>query len=98
MCIWKSYCGFCVCNILPPLITPIRSDLLLLENVAPFCSDEVPGQRHSHNVPGDVLNGRGGILLAYLSRVKCVVQIPGSKETSYSKDIIFKHEHNASVS
>lgn len=58
--------------------------LLLLEKVAPSCSDKVPGQRHPHNVPGDVMDGRCGILLADFSWVECVLQIPGSaKKRSY---------------
>ena len=64
--------------------SPVRSKLLLLENVAPSSSDEVPGQWHPHNISGDVLDGRGGVLLADFSWVRGVLQIPGSvKRCSY---------------
>lgn len=71
-------------------LLPVRNELLLLENVVPSCSDEVPGQRHPHNVSGDVLDGRGGVLLADLSWVEGVLQIPGSTKTFHYEDIISK--------
>lgn len=52
-----------------PTNPAVRSELLLLKKVAPSCSDKVPGQRHPHNVSGDILDGRGGVLFADLSWV-----------------------------
>lgn len=68
----------------------MKSEILLLENEGPSCSDEVPGQRHPHNILGNVTNGRGGVLLADLSWVECVLQIPGSTKTFSYEEIISK--------
>lgn len=51
---------------------------LQMENVIPFFPDEVPGQRHSHDISSNVLDGRGGVLPADLRGVQRVAQVPGS--------------------
>ena len=53
---------------------------LLLEDVAPVCSDEAPGQRHGHHVASDAHHGGAGVLLADLCGVQAVLQIPESQD------------------
>lgn len=70
--------------------------VLLLENVAPSCSDKVPGQRHPHDVMGNGLDGGDGILLADLVRVKSVVQVSGSgKKAKHCHCLITQAKHSS---
>lgn len=85
-----EYYIFCPSKSLLPINVSMKSEILLLENEGPSCSDEVPGQRHPHNILGNVTNGRGGVLLADLSWVECVLQIPGSTKTFSYEEIISK--------
>ena len=62
--------------------------VLLLKNVVPSCSDEVPGQWHPYDISGNVLDGGDGVLLADLSSIKRVLQVPDSSKTFHYKDII----------
>lgn len=63
---------------LRPDSIPTNSEILLLENVAPSRSDEVPGQWHPHDIIADGLDSGGGVLLADLGWVKSVIQVPDS--------------------
>lgn len=56
-----------------------RKKRLLLRDVTPSFSDKVPSQWQSDYISSNVLDGGSGILLADLSRVKRVLQIPVSK-------------------
>lgn len=60
--------------------------ILLLENVAPFRSDEVPGQWHPHDITGDGLDGGGGVLLADLGWIKSVIQVPEKSQRPWKSN------------
>lgn len=57
----------------------VQGVFLQMENVIPFFPDKVPGQRHSHDISSNILDGGDGVLPADLCGIQRVLQVPDSK-------------------